>query len=92
MANEFDNAAYKHVTQPGRGVFACVQSDSVDLVQQARNLWFLADGAVSLVFDDDSVLTAWPVVAGTALPNGMFVKRVLDTGTDLADAEIICIK
>lgn len=88
---QFEPRTFDDVTRPGTGVFEPVQSDTVDLESVARDIWFFADGTVAYMCLDGTEGT-WTATANTALPKGLFIKRILDTGTDLDDSEMQCIK
>jgi hypothetical protein len=87
----FEPRTFDDVTRPGTGVFEPEQSDTVDLDFVARDIWFLADGTVTFMCLDGTT-GEYTGVAGGALPKGLFIKRILDTGTDLADGDMQCIK
>jgi hypothetical protein len=84
-------------TYPGTGVFEPVQSDTALLVDDdgnrcnARDIWFKADGTVAFVCVDGST-GSWTGTAGTGLPKPLEIRQILDTGTDLSDANMLCIK
>jgi hypothetical protein len=77
------------ITQPGTGVFACVKSDTEDLEFVTRAIIWKADGTIKFTCLDGSTdeLTA---VAGYRFDQR--IKQIWDSGTDLENNEIMCIK
>lgn len=80
----------KNILAPGIGVFAPVQHDTNKLTYIARAIVWKADGTIKFGCQDGSsdTLTA---VAGYQL-SLVQIDQIYDTGTDLTNAQIMCVK
>jgi hypothetical protein len=77
------------ITQCGIGVFPCVKSDTEELEFVTRAIIWKADGTIKFTCLDGSTgeLT---MTAGYRLDQR--IKQIWDTGTDLDNDQIMCIK
>lgn len=82
---------------PAQGVFQPTQSDTADLVDDAgdpaiaRNIWATTTGTVAFVCVDGSS-GAWTFAAAGCLPEKVGIKRIPDSGTSLANNQMLCTK
>lgn len=80
----------KNILAPGIGVFAPTQHDTNKLTYIARAIIWLADGTIKFGCADTSSgsITA---TAGYQL-SLVQIDQIYDTGTDLTNAQIMCVK
>ena len=80
----------KNILAPGIGVFEPVQHNTNELEAVARAIIWLADGTIKFGCLDgsDGTITA---TAGYQLAL-VQINQIYDTGTDLTNAQILCVK
>jgi hypothetical protein len=76
------------LTTPATGAAAVVQSDSVNITT-TKAIWVGAAGTLKVTMLNGTAVTFTGINAGTLMP--LQVTRIWDTGTSIADANLIAL-